>query len=136
VSRDTWPGAAEFRRLGATLVAWPGGDSSEFDDFVLKSGIIVQATSAGMHGASPGAAVAGVVPWPRLAPGVLAYDLVYNPAETEFLRAARAHGVRALGGLGMLVGQAALAFELWLGSEPPREAMRLAAVRELTRRSP
>jgi shikimate dehydrogenase len=135
VSPDAWPGAAEFRRLGATLVAWPAGDASEFDDFVLKSGVIVQATSAGMHGSSPGVAVADVVPWTRLAPGTLAYDLVYNPAETEFLRAARAHGAVALGGLGMLVGQAALAFELWLGSTPPHEAMRLAAVAELARRS-
>jgi shikimate dehydrogenase len=135
VARDTWPGATEFRRLGATLLAWPGSGTDELATFAERAGVIVQATSAGMHGAGPGAEVTDVVPWSRLAPGTLAYDLVYNPAETEFLRAARAHGLPVLGGLGMLVGQAAFAFELWLGSAPPASAMRRAAEEELARRS-
>ena len=66
--------------------------------------------------------------------GRAVYDLVYNPAETEFLRCARLRGCAAVGGLGMLVGQAALAFELWLGVAPPRAAMRSAAEAELVRR--
>ncbi len=135
VAREAWPGAAEFRRLGATLLAWPGSGTDELTTFAERAGVIVQATSAGMHGVGSGAAVTDVVPWARLAPGTLAYDLVYNPAETEFLRAARAHGLPALGGLGMLVGQAALAFELWLGSAPPANALRRAAEEELARRS-
>jgi shikimate dehydrogenase len=134
-ARESWPGASEFRRLGAALVAWPNADSDELGAFAADSGVVVQATSAGMHGAGPGAAVADVVPWSRLAPGTLAYDLVYNPADTEFLQAARDRGLPALGGLGMLVGQAALAFELWLEREPPRAAMRRAAEEELARRS-
>lgn len=135
VARDTWPGAAEFRRLGATLVAWPSPGTHELEDFAAEAAVIVQATSAGMHGAGPGAEVAGVVPWSRLGHETFAYDLVYNPADTEFLLAARAHGLPAAGGLGMLVGQAAFAFALWLGAEPPREAMRRAAEEELARRS-
>jgi shikimate dehydrogenase len=135
VSRDAWPGAAEFGRLGATLLAWPGSGSNELAEFVTEAEVIVQATSAGMHGAGPGAEVADVVPWSRLAHGTFAYDLVYNPAETAFLRAARAQGFAAAGGLGMLVGQAAFAFALWLGAEPPREAMQRAAEEELARRS-
>jgi shikimate dehydrogenase len=75
------------------------------------------------------------VPWARVPTAALAYDLVYNPAETEFLRRARVRGCAAVGGLGMLVGQAALAFELWLGAAPPRAAMRSAAEAELLRRS-
>jgi shikimate dehydrogenase len=88
-----------------------------------------------MHGAEPGALVAGVVPWDRIKTTALAYDLVYNPAETEFLGRARARGCAAVSGLGMLVGQAALAFELWLGVTPPRAAMLQAAERELSRRN-
>jgi shikimate dehydrogenase len=132
--RSAWPLAAELTRLGARLLAWPGA-APELAHFAAETNVVVQATSAGMHGAAPGAGVARVVPWSSLPPGAAAYDLVYNPADTEFLREARAHGAVARGGLGMLVGQAALAFELWLGLAPPREAMRRAAEAELSRRS-
>ncbi len=43
------------------------------------------------------------------------FDAIYNPAETRLLRAARALGIPALGGMGMLVLQAAAAQEIWLG---------------------
>ncbi len=46
----------------------------------------------------------------------LAYDLIYNPQETRFLREARAAGCEQLGGLQMLVTQAAAQFRLWTGS--------------------
>jgi shikimate dehydrogenase len=96
------------RRLGE----WDG-------EFML----VVNATPLGMapdEGASPwppGAA------WPRYA---LAYDLVYNPAETAWMRAARAAGLRAVGGSGMLVEQAALAFELWTDLSASRQVMAMA----------
>ncbi|MDO9303500.1 MAG: hypothetical protein Q7T89_19075, partial [Anaerolineales bacterium] len=52
------------------------------------------------------------------------YDLVYNPRETKLVKDARAQGLNATTGLGMLIEQAALAFELWTGHTPPREIMR------------
>jgi shikimate dehydrogenase len=54
---------------------------------------------------------------------VAIYDLVYNPRETKLVRDARAVGNRATTGLGMLIEQAALAFELWTGHNPPRDAL-------------
>jgi shikimate dehydrogenase len=51
------------------------------------------------------------------------YDLVYNPAETALVRAARAGGLRAASGLGMLVEQAALAFQMWTGKAVPRQPL-------------
>jgi shikimate dehydrogenase len=48
------------------------------------------------------------------------YDLVYNPRETKLLRDARSQGLNATTGLGMLIEQAALSFELWTGCKPPR----------------
>lgn len=45
------------------------------------------------------------------------YDLVYNPRETKFVRDARAQGLSASTGLGMLIEQAALGFELWTGNK-------------------
>ncbi len=54
-------------------------------------------------------------------------DLVYHPMETELLARARSVGARPVGGLGMLVHQAALAFELWTGVPAPLPVMRDAA---------
>jgi shikimate dehydrogenase len=54
------------------------------------------------------------------------YDLVYNPAETLLVKTARACGLPATTGLGMLVEQAALAFQIWTGAESPSKIMRQA----------
>jgi shikimate dehydrogenase len=87
---------------------------------------VVQATSAGMHGAAPGEPVADAVAWEALPAEAIALDVVYAPPDTPFLRAARARGLRCANGLGMLARQGALAFELWLGQPAPLDAMRAA----------
>jgi shikimate dehydrogenase len=87
---------------------------------------VIQATSAGMHGADPGDAVAAACAWRELPDAAIALDVIYAPPETPFLAAARARGLRCASGLGMLVEQGALAFKLWLGVEPPRDVMRAA----------
>ena len=61
----------------------------------------------------------------------LAYDLVYNPIETRFLREARAAGCKTLSGLEMLIAQAVEQFKLWTGHDPNAEIMRAAAQRAL-----
>ncbi|MBP7692439.1 MAG: shikimate dehydrogenase [Anaerolineales bacterium] len=68
------------------------------------------------------------VAWPSRA---FIYDLVYNPSETRFIHQARRAGLEACTGLGMLVEQGALAFELWTGQTAPRAVMRAAAERAL-----
>lgn len=68
------------------------------------------------------------VPFPR---GAFVYDLVYNPADTLLTKQARAAGLRAATGLGMLVEQGALGFELWTGKTAPRKLMRQAAEQKL-----
>jgi shikimate dehydrogenase len=135
LARASWPRAGDLEKLGAEALPWDtqGGSLAAF---ATESDVIVQATSAGMHGAGPGDDVANVVPWARLAKTSVAYDLVYNPAETPFLERARAAGLVARGGLGMLVAQAARAIELWLGVAPPREPMLAAARHALAARSP
>jgi shikimate 5-dehydrogenase len=62
----------------------------------------------------------------------LAYDLVYNPFETRFLREARNAGCDTLGGLPMFLAQAAEQFRLWTGREAPMEVMYGAAMKALT----
>ncbi len=61
-----------------------------------------------------------------------AYDLVYNPAVTRFMREAHAAGcAHVFGGLAMLVAQGAVQFELWTGQLAPVSVMRAAAERKL-----
>ena len=63
---------------------------------------------------------------------MLVYDLVYRPRETPLLREATRRGCRVQDGMGMLLHQGALAFELWTGRTPPLDAMRTALVAALT----
>ena len=67
--------------------------------------------------------------WPELTPfppNAVLYDLVSYPAVTPFLRQGHAAGRRGYNGLGMLVEQAALSFEIWTGCSAPLQTMRKA----------
>jgi shikimate dehydrogenase len=82
--------------------------------------LVVNATPVGM---SPDVDAS---PWPAgldFPKHAGVYDLVYNPRETVLVSQARRTGLRAVTGLGMLVEQAALAFELWTGREVPRDVL-------------
>jgi len=66
-------------------------------------------------------------PWPKDLPfpgQAFVYDLFYKPIDTTLVRAARDAGLAAASGLGMLIEQAALAFERWMGIRPSLDAMR------------
>lgn len=132
-----WPGAAELERLGASTVPWPessAGARAHFDSLASGASLVVQCTSAGMQGADSGEPIAQLVPWQALGSDALAYDLIYAPLETPFLRVAREAGRRTAHGLAMLVGQAQLAIEIWLGLRPPAEPLLAAALAELAAR--
>lgn len=63
----------------------------------------------------------------KLQKELVVYDLVYNPRETKLLKTAGTAGCKTCSGLGMLVNQGALAFELWVGQKAPVELMYEAA---------
>lgn len=94
--------------------------------------IVVNATPIGMAEVVP---LKGEPALPfdpeRLAPGQLVADLVYSPLVTPLVAAARERGVGAVNGIGMLIHQAALAFRLWTGEDPPLEAMSAGALAAL-----
>ncbi|HEY6045497.1 MAG TPA: shikimate dehydrogenase [Pyrinomonadaceae bacterium] len=92
------------------------------------SDVIVNATPLGTLGAhqSDTAVVAAQLRGVRWA-----YDLVYNPLETRFMREAKAAGCETIGGLEMLIAQAVGQFKLWTGAVPDVDTMRAAAEKAL-----
>ena len=89
-------------------------DVSELQARITDSDLLVNATSVGMDGVS--------LPIPRnivLSENLLVADVIYQPFETPFLKWARNQGNHAVNGLGMLLYQAAEAFQLWTGKEMP-----------------
>jgi len=98
-------------------------DSAHDSPLTADCSLIVNTTPVGMHPDTEAS------PWPQDLPfpeNAVVYDLVYNPRETLLVRQARTAGLPATTGLGMLVEQAALAFERWTGLGAPRVAMREA----------
>lgn len=93
---------------------------------VAEAQLVINATSVGM-GADPGDIGAVPVPVNLLRSGQVVVDLVYQPLETPLLRAATAAGAVAVDGLGMLVHQAALSIERWIGEAADVAAMSAAA---------
>jgi shikimate dehydrogenase len=122
--RAEWPRAAHFERLGAQLLPW--WDAGMPSAPLSKLHLLIQATSAGMKGAPGGEELAALVPFSELSP-LVAYDLVYTPRETPFLRMAGKSGHRVQNGLGMLVGQARDALRIWLGRSPSQNELMRAA---------
>jgi shikimate dehydrogenase len=82
-------------------------------ELLPRAGLLVNATSLGMHGQPPLEIDIG-----RLPDGAVVNDLVYVPLQTELLAAAQAHGLKTADGLGMLLHQAVRGFELWFGRKP------------------
>jgi shikimate dehydrogenase len=103
---------------GAALLASFGlkGDALKLDAPLPPAALLVNATSLGMAGQPP--LDLDLSPLPEDA---VVYDIVYAPLETGLLKAARARDLDTVDGLDMLIGQAALAFELLFGAEPPRD---------------
>ncbi len=90
--------------------------------------LVVNATSLGLK---PGDG--SPFPAKMFAPGTAVYDTIYEPAETAFLKAARAAGLPAANGLSMLCRQGALAFEFWTGLDAPVAVMAGALKKSIAR---
>ena len=100
-----------------------------FDDAPrVEADLIVNATPLGVHGEA--------LPLPSLHPGVVGVDLLYRPGATPFQTGVRDAGGVALGGLGFLLQQAAISFELWTGRSAPLPVMSAAALGELAESGP
>lgn len=90
------------------------GDVVQLDAALPPVALLVNSSSLGMTGQPP--LDLDLLPLPEDA---IVYDLVYAPLQTGLLKAAAARGLDTIDGLDMLIGQAALAFELFFGAPPP-----------------
>ena len=91
-------------------------DVQDLQDSITKADLLVNATSVGMDGSSQPIPTSIVLP-----EKLLVADVIYQPFETPFLKWAKNQGNQSINGLGMLLYQAAEAFELWTGKEMPTD---------------
>lgn len=98
------------------LVHFANPTNFAFDDREGCLDLVVNASPLGMRGQPP-----LLFDWSQAPPGAIAYDIVTDPIETAFLRAGKGAGHRTIDGLAMLIGQAALAFEMFFGQPAPRQ---------------
>jgi len=102
--------------IGAEVIPW-----SDRNDVASSCDLVINCTSVGMGDDSSSPLTDSV-----FSDRHVAIDIVYHPSETPFLRAARTRGARTIGGIGMLVHQAARQEEIWIGRTPDVEAMKRA----------
>lgn len=112
-ARNAGKASALAEKFGAD---WKLLDGASFEGFDLVVNATPLGTARHFEDQTPALAV-------QLRGARVAYDLVYNPEETRFLREARAAGCETLGGLAMLVGQAVEQFRLWTGETAPESVM-------------
>ncbi len=119
-SRDG-PLRSALEGVPATLRTVPFDDAGD-----VYADLVVNATPLGRAGEE--------LPVPPLGPEQVVIDLLYDPPFTPLLARARAAGASAFGGLGMLLQQAALSFEIWTGQVAPLDVMSAAGLAALTDR--
>jgi shikimate dehydrogenase len=108
MARNALKGAALLARFGLK------GEVKSLSARLVPATLLVNASALGMVGQQP--LTLDLSPLPEDA---IVYDAVYTPLHTPLLRAAAARGLACVDGLEMLIGQAALAFELFFGAPPP-----------------
>jgi shikimate dehydrogenase len=94
--------------------------------YAAEADCLINATPMGLRKGDP-------LPLSRdcIQPHHLVCDLVYNPPETPLLSAAKARRAKRLGGIGMLLFQGVIAFEIWTGKKAPVSVMKSALMRQL-----
>ena len=99
----------------ASFVLWDG-----LARIPEETDILVNATCVGLH---PHGNDCPAVNFENIHPGMVVCDVVFNPVNTPFLNRAAEQGAHTIDGLGMLVNQGCINFELWTGIKAPREVM-------------
>ncbi len=107
-----------------------GLDKETLEEELRDADLLVDATPVGMY---PNVDEPPLVTADMMHPDLIVNDLVYNPPKTRLLEEAEKAGATPVSGVGMLVHQGALAFEIWTGEEAPVDVMRRAVLEALGR---
>lgn len=118
--------AADIAPKTDTNIEGIGLDDPTLPDAIANSVMLVNTTSAEMDVEHP-----MLIDEQWLHPQLIVYEIIYNPPETQLIKAARERGLQTISGIGMLVHQGAIAFELWTGQYPPADTMRNALITAL-----
>ncbi len=119
--------AEDLRGVAGNVTFEAAALSDDPAHWVGRAGVIINATPVGQANEPP------VIPTDAIAPTSVLVDLVYRPPVTPLIQAARDRGAIAHSGLGMLLHQAAISFEIWTGTAPPMDAMSAAGLWELAK---
>ncbi len=124
--------AVQFKPLTktGTTITWAYWGDGSYLRSLSEADLLVNCTPVGTNG-SASANGASVIDASLLQPKTLVFDLVYNPAETPLIAAAKSRGAKTVPGVGMLVYQAAESFRLWTGQDADVAAMKAAATAAL-----
>jgi shikimate dehydrogenase len=131
IANRTFPKAQGIVRFLQSSWPHPNIEAVSMDDLKFAArdiNLIINTTPVGMW------PDVDATPWPEGIPypkeGVV-YDTVYRPQRTRLMRDGEAVGMRAIGGIGMLVHQGAAAYEVWTGKKAPVDVMRMICLQEL-----
>ena len=102
-------------RARAEFIPWVGSARVPED-----TDILINTTCVGLH---PHGDACPDVDFDGVRPGMTVCDVIFNPVDTPFLREAARRGAQTIDGLGMLVNQGCINYELWTGQKAPRDVM-------------
>lgn len=110
INRNVLKASALLARFGLK------GQALEHGSALPQARLLINSSALGMKGQDELNIDLGGLP-----DDAIVYDLVYTPLKTKLLKAAKARGLDTIDGLSMLIGQAAVAFEIFFGEAPPLE---------------
>ena len=117
--------ASKATDLCTLFAAFGHVDGGGYDAISGSFDVIINATAASLNGEVP------PLPENILNPNGVCYDMMYSDSDTAFIIWAKQHGaIKAIDGLGMLVEQAAISFQLWRGIQPETKAV-IMLIRQL-----
>ena len=96
----------------------------EVNSVIGEAQVLINTTSVGMHGVAEGQTL---VRAEQMHKGLVVFDIVYSPLETELLKEARKAGCMTIDGVKTLVYQGAASFKIWTGFDAPIRLMESAA---------
>jgi len=118
--------AVDMEKITGKTIEVGGMDAEAQTRAFADAGLVVNTTSLGMYPHVDASPLADVK---ALHPDLVLYDTVFNPLETQLMRAFKSVGAPAFGGLDMLVYQGARSFEIWTGTMPPVDVMKDVVVK-------